>query len=144
MKTNLTKTGYCLFAALLLTVSHSNNANAAINSKPGKVIATVKPPYVALSFLRAELLDLSVARINWVTQVEVNSDYFLIQKSTTGKAFPTSGEVNSAGNRNEPTAYSFIDNNSVKVITYYKILEVDKDGHTTDLGMDIVYPKTKR
>jgi len=127
-----------------LTVSNSNNAIAANNSKPGKFITTVKPPYVALSFLRAELLDLSIARIDWVTQMEVNSDYFIIKKSTNGKFFTTVGEVNSAGNRNEPTAYFFMDNSPIKVMTYYKILEVDKEGNTTDLGMDVVYPKTKR
>jgi hypothetical protein len=145
MKTILTKTGYCLLAVLLLSASRSNNAYATNNSNPGKVITTpVKPLYVSLLYFHAALVDNTTGRIDWATQTEESSDYFIIRKSTNGKTFMTIGEVNSAGNRNEPTAYYFVDNSPVKVTTYYKILEVDKDGKTTDLGTEVVNPKSRR
>lgn len=143
MKTNLTKTGYCLLAALLLSVSYSSNANATNGSNPGKVIA-VKPPYVSLTFFRASITANSWARIDWGTMKEQNSDYFIIQKSTNGKTFTTVGEVKSSGDSNDPVSYYFIDENAVNAVTYYTIIEVDKDGKTMDLGTEMVKPKMRR
>lgn len=67
----------------------------------------------------------------WKTASEHNSDYYLIESSTTGEFNENSviGQNTAAGNSNQLMEYSFLDVNFSKEINYYRITQVDFDGN---------------
>ncbi|WP_197739879.1 ubiquitin-like protein [Pedobacter sp. BS3] len=72
--------------------------------------------------------------LNWVTAMEDNNDYFLLQRSTDGRNFELLGEVSadeSAGRKE----YNYRDMNPAKGIIYYRLIQIDKDGKNHELGV---------
>jgi len=65
--------------------------------------------------------------LNWKTAQEVNSHYFLVERSTDGLQWSVAGQVAAAGNTAVETAYSFADNPPTGN-DYYRIAEYDLDG----------------
>ena len=73
------------------------------------------------------------ARLNWVTSLEINSDYFDIERSDNGKNWELIGNLKAAGNSNSDVAYEFFDytlplNRSKDQIFYYRLRLTDLDG----------------
>jgi hypothetical protein len=66
----------------------------------------------------------------WKTATENNSDYYLIERSTTGEFTEKSviGQKLAAGNSTEEITYTFVDNEFTQTVNYYRITQVDKDG----------------
>lgn len=66
----------------------------------------------------------------WKTASEHNSDYYWIERSTTGEFTEKSiiGQKLAAGNSNTEMTYTFIDNDFDPTINYYQITQVDIDG----------------
>lgn len=84
---------------------------------------------VELTYFTGECVE-GVNILKWQTASEHNSDYFLLQKSTSGEFDENSviGIVESAGNSNQVIDYSFVDKTFSKAINYYKLIQVDFDG----------------
>lgn len=87
--------------------------------------------------LPVEWLDFSVkwnrntAEIQWATSVEVNNDYFSVQRSEDGASFANVGRVAGVGNSKTPTAYNFDDTEAHLLASnrfYYRIQQFDIDG----------------
>jgi len=80
------------------------------------------------------LVDFTVAKheqgalLNWATATEINSSYFIIERSRDGKNFDPIGKVKAAGNSHSLINYSYLDPTIESGITYYRIVEYDKDG----------------
>jgi hypothetical protein len=68
--------------------------------------------------------------INWVTAVEINNDYFVVEKSYDATVFFDLTTVNGAGNSNNQNNYSVIDNDATGALVYYRLKQVDFDGTT--------------
>ena len=73
------------------------------------------------------------AKLNWVTSLEINSDYFDIERSENGKNWEKIGNVNATENSNVDVAYEFFDNTlplnrSKDQIFYYRLRLTDLDG----------------
>lgn len=66
----------------------------------------------------------------WKTASESNTDYYLIERSTTGEFNENSviGIKSAVGNSNQKTEYSFVDKNFTEGINYYRLVQVDIDG----------------
>jgi hypothetical protein len=66
----------------------------------------------------------------WKTASESNTDYYLIERSTTGEFNESSviGIKSAVGNSNQKTEYSFVDKNFTEGINYYRLVQVDIDG----------------
>ena len=66
----------------------------------------------------------------WKTASEHNSDYYLIERSTTGEFTEKSviQMIPAAGNSTELLTYGKIDNSFEHTINYYQLTQVDKDG----------------
>jgi hypothetical protein len=86
--------------------------------------------------LPIQLLNFSYAFLNktvkleWQTATEINSAYFLVEKSTDGINFSTIGKEIATGISNSLKQYTFTDENP-SAINYYRLKEVDKDGKYT-------------
>lgn len=66
--------------------------------------------------------------ITWETAMEVDNDYFEIQKSSDGKSFNTVAKINGVGFSSESTSYEFMDEEILSPIYYYRIMQVDFNG----------------
>lgn len=69
--------------------------------------------------------------LEWSTAEEVNSELFVVQRSTNGIDFFDVQKVDAAGISDEQTAYHFMDlgNNNPK--SYYRLKQVDDDGSSS-------------
>jgi len=74
--------------------------------------------------------------LRWQTASEHNSDYFLIERSTTGEFNENSviATRKSAGNSTSVLDYSFVDITFENAINYYKLVQVDFDGKYKEYG----------
>ncbi len=73
----------------------------------------------------------AAVRCNWSTATENNSAYFIIERSSNGRSFIPVGQVTAAGNSPDLKSYSYIDNNPLKGISYYRLKQTDRDGRFT-------------
>jgi hypothetical protein len=66
--------------------------------------------------------------IRWVTESEINNNFFIIEKADDNFVFEEIGKVMGAGNSNTPISYEFTDTEVNQKTTYYRLVQVDKDG----------------
>ena len=78
-------------------------------------------------YVKAKNVDKSNV-IQWATATEYNSDHFEIQRSADGKTFSSIGSVAAAGMSAKTIEYSFTDEQAPANISYYRLMQVDKDG----------------
>jgi hypothetical protein len=72
--------------------------------------------------------------LHWTTATEVNNDYFLLERSKDGQAFETVTTIRGNGNSSQAIDYSAVDPKPFDGITYYRIKQVDYDGHYEYFG----------
>lgn len=76
--------------------------------------------------------DQGRGKLNWTTSWEQNSDHFLIQKTNDFKLVQTVGSVASVGSSQVANSYEWIDEALLEAITYYRLVQVDYDGTSTE------------
>jgi hypothetical protein len=76
-------------------------------------------------------LQLSGVELTWKTAVEQNNDFFEVQRSSDGIEFSRIGMLSGSGTSKEAHQYSFIDHNPKYGRNYYRLKQVDYDGHAT-------------
>lgn len=83
--------------------------------------------------LPIKLIDFTVKEdkgknlLQWKTASEINSDHFIVQKSTDATNYYSIGTVSAAGFSSTEIRYSFADNNPEGGTNYYRLIMVDKD-----------------
>lgn len=71
----------------------------------------------------------------WITESEVNSDYFTLERSYNGSAYEKIATIEGAGNSNTEIHYEYVDIDSKRGGTYiYRLLQTDYDGRTEIYG----------
>ncbi len=104
----------------------SSNASAGTPyPSPAQTCPAVLP--VTLTSFSAKTRNSSI-QLLWTTELEINNDYFEIQRSSDGRAFQSIGSVNGNGNSTRELEYSFVDNNAEVGTNYYRLKQVDFDG----------------
>ncbi len=96
-------------------------------SDPAVVTITYSPlPVKLVSFnvLKHEMF----AFLTWSTTEEVNSDLFEIERSSDTKNWAPIGKVSSIGESKVLVEYSFVDNQPLNGLNYYRMKMIDKDG----------------
>jgi hypothetical protein len=92
----------------------------------------VIPPAAALpiklSGFTAQLAKNNSVLLNWVSEVELSSFKYVVQKSEDGRTFSDIGEVVAAGNSNKAIKYNFTDYNFSVGATYFRLKQIDIDG----------------
>jgi hypothetical protein len=66
--------------------------------------------------------------ITWVTEAEINNDYFIVDRSINGLDWETINTTKGAGTSSLPNFYSCKDYNFCNGINYYRLTQVDFDG----------------
>lgn len=87
-------------------------------------------PITLTSFDAEQLKDKKV-ELDWATASESNSDHFEVDHSNDGQDWTPIGQVEAAGNPTTAQHYSFVDDAPYSGVTYYRLMQVDRDGSTT-------------
>ena len=118
--------------ALLVTNYANVIQNITLNQATGATATTncaILP--ISLILFDALLNDDNMVDLNWITETELNNDYFEIQRSADAKSWETIGAKDGQGNSNSTVKYEFKDTNPLKEISYYRLKQVDFDGKQT-------------
>ncbi|MDP1725649.1 MAG: T9SS type A sorting domain-containing protein, partial [Bacteroidota bacterium] len=71
-------------------------------------------------------------KVNWTTASEINSSYFVVERSVNGKSFVKAGTVKANGNSSKMISYTYNDAEGkallAKGTVYYRLAIYDKDG----------------
>lgn len=70
-----------------------------------------------------------VNTLQWVTSVEIENDHFVVERSSHGVVFESIGQVKGVSNASSQHQYTFTDNTPVNGANYYRLKQVDWDGH---------------
>ena len=92
---------------------------------PGSFSGSVFP--IELLYFRGEAF-LSSIHLSWSTATEHNNDYMAVERSADGMKFEELGRVKGAGTTEEPQEYTFVDENPIRGLNYYRLRQVDFDG----------------
>jgi hypothetical protein len=84
-------------------------------------------PVAMTNFTAEKQVDKTVL-VKWQTASEVNNSHFIIEHSTDGSMFNQLELVKGAGNNSTVKNYSYIHNNPIDGINYYRLTQVDFDG----------------
>ncbi|MBR9923338.1 MAG: hypothetical protein GYB31_21100 [Bacteroidetes bacterium] len=87
-----------------------------------------QPLPVELNRFTASLLNEKDVLLEWQTETEINSDFFLIERSEDGENFRNIGELPAAGNSTQQQNYQFTDQETLAGLNYYRLKQFDFDG----------------
>jgi hypothetical protein len=93
------------------------------------------PKEIICNPLPVDLLDYKIkctqtgSLIEWATASETNSQYFIIEKSVDLKNWKIVNSMAGALQSNSTIQYSYTDEESNDVVTYYRIKQTDTDGN---------------
>ncbi|MEO1259008.1 MAG: T9SS type A sorting domain-containing protein [Bacteroidota bacterium] len=111
------------------TVNLPNNSDWSITYNADNVVIgfqTVLP--VELTDFKAEKEDDHVL-LNWQTLSELNNRGFFVERSADGWSWGEIGFVEGRGNSSGKNNYLFKDENPLQSMNYYRLRQVDIDGH---------------
>lgn len=89
------------------------------------------PLPIELLYFDAKLNNEKKVDIAWVTVMEINNDFFTVERSRDGSNFERLEVVDGAGNSNTTLHYSTVDPSPYPGISYYRLKQTDFDGMFT-------------
>ena len=112
----------------------TNNATVIIN---GAVL-----PVELLAFAAEN--ERQRVRLWWETSIEENNDYYRLERSADGRRFEPLAKIDGQGSTAESTFYQYYDEDPLNGRSYYRLIQVDFDGTTTNLGIREVLRSEKK
>lgn len=92
---------------------------------------SINPLPVTLKYFTAEK-EGTAAQLNWISLNERSLKGFELQRSSDGKKWNAIGFINSrasGGNSTSELSYSFKDDSPLEGINFYRLSQMDRDGH---------------
>lgn len=78
------------------------------------------------------------AKLSWSTASEANNNRFEIQRSSDNKTYVTVATVTGNGTTSQKSSYTAYDANPANGVNYYKLVQIDNNGTTTELAIKSV------
>ncbi|HPH91705.1 MAG TPA: SdrD B-like domain-containing protein [Ferruginibacter sp.] len=127
----------------------TSGQSVSFNLTAGNIITTIDAgiqpagttPVLLVSFTAAMQANNTVT-LNWQTSAEYNNAYFEVQRSDDGIRFLPISRIDGFGTSSLPHSYSLIDKDPLPGIVYYRLKQVDKDGHFIYSIIAVVKNKT--
>ena len=108
--------------------SGNNIYNGGIGDGWSSTYRPQAPLPVKYSYFTATKSGTSASLLRWETQVENNSSYFDVERSTDAVHYQFIGKVAAAGFSSSPVSYQFTDHAPASGFNYYRLKQVDRDG----------------
>lgn len=105
-----------------MTIMDANGCRDTIS------ILLASPLPVELLFFDANRKNDEVT-VDWITASEINNDYFIVERSSNGIGFHELDRIQGAGNSTQLITYNLIDQHPLDGMSYYRLRQVDYDGH---------------
>lgn len=122
--------GQCAYLMIDGFAGDACNYNVTLTNLSGGCIVL---PIEMISFEAIEFEN--EIELKWVTAVEINNDYFILEKSKDGENFEFLSLVDGAGNSSQISNYNFKDRTPLSGTSYYRLKQVDYDGNVTISGV---------
>lgn len=106
-----------------------SDGNTTVTS-PTYEFSTMSPLPIKLLNFDATLQN-EMVNLKWITQTEVNNEYFTVERSKDGKNFEAITKVQGAGTTSMEKIYAAIDKRPLKGVSYYRLKQTDYDGQST-------------
>lgn len=84
---------------------------------------------ITLSAFNAIRKENDAVELTWETQVEINNDFFSIERSLDGYIWDDIGRLRGAGNSEALLSYRFVDENPFNEASYYRLKQTDYNGN---------------
>jgi hypothetical protein len=104
--------------------------SVCFNVTAADLVSCIVPLPIGLLSFTAQQLTKEV-QLNWQTSTETNNDYFVIEKSIDGIVFNEIGKIKGAGTSSLPLSYLYYDSEAPYGDVYYRLKQVDYNGHFT-------------
>lgn len=89
-------------------------------------VAPINLPVELISFTGDKLDDGNL--LKWITNTEINNDYFNLERSANANEFSTISTIDGAGNSSINQSYFYLDKNPLVGLNYYRLKQVDLNG----------------
>lgn len=96
------------------------------------------PLPVTLLYFDATLNKSGTVDIRWITESEINNDYFTVERSADGINFEALEIIRGAGNSTQELNYQTTDLYPMKGLSYYRLRQTDFDGNYSYSPLDRV------
>ncbi|WP_187261076.1 GDSL-type esterase/lipase family protein [Pontibacter beigongshangensis] len=83
---------------------------------------------VTISGFSAAVTAAGKVQLHWITAMERDNDYFVVERSVDGIAYEAVGRVAGSGNTNTSISYAFLDTTAPAGAVYYRLRQIDLDG----------------
>jgi fibronectin-binding autotransporter adhesin len=111
------------------TITTSNAGCGAYSSEFTVEVQNVCSQALPVEFISFEGRKAPYAiMLNWATALEINNDYFSVERSADGRTFESIGIIKGAGNSLVTNEYEFTDAEPFIGINYYRLKQMDFDG----------------
>ncbi len=70
-------------------------------------------------------------RLDWVTESELNNDYFTLERTSDAERFESLTQVKGKGTTTQQSKYSHVDADPIPGVSYYRLKQTDFDGTFT-------------
>jgi hypothetical protein len=121
----------CLISAQLNSGLASVFLTAEIDLINVIVYYSSAPLPIELQNFELSKLRLNKVKASWTTASEYNNDYFSVERSPNGVRWENLGSIEGSGNTSTQNNYSFIDENPLEGISYYRLKQTDFNGSST-------------
>ncbi len=129
----------------VFTADQKNRMRIVLLNSPRRVELLSSDKATALPSLPVELVDFDArmisnqsASIQWSTLTELNNNLFTISRSTNGVDYEILHTTNGSSQSSIQIDYEFIDREVPYGTVYYKLIQEDLDGTTTELGIKAI------
>ncbi|MEA5402451.1 T9SS type A sorting domain-containing protein [Arcicella sp. DC2W] len=82
---------------------------------------------IELIFFKAQHSGNQRVALTWATATEINSDFFVVERSRNAIDYTEISKINAAGSSSKTVNYQFVDENPLFGTNYYRLKQVDKD-----------------
>ncbi len=97
----------------------------------GTINTSQTPLPIELVSFNAEAVSTHTVELNWETAVEINNDYFTVERSSDGINWNAISVVSGAGNSQESQFYNETDRTAPDGLSYYRLKQTDFNDAST-------------
>jgi hypothetical protein len=101
----------------------------------GTLNSTQTPLPVEVINFNAEVIKNSAVKLSWKSAVEINNDYYTIEKSKDGEVWTEVGSVKGAGTYFHQKEYLLMDEQPFEGRSFYRLKQTDRNGAFRHIGI---------